>query len=267
MLLLSCAMPSAAATAPLASQVRTVYTTLPWITAMAQFVAGTTIKIQPVTSWTDTGTLRTLRKPAQDWTVISLDPADAKRFGMTKGRKGLHLLYDNLPVEDAKRNTLGFDPSTLPFLSQRILIVLSQLEPENYSFYQRRLAEFQSRMESTLEVGRSLLKDTHILDLTGATSPWVRAAAGHEARPPADLWTAWSKGNRLNELTPALEEAKKRGLLIVLDAWTPSNIRKQVVGIHANVYLAPPPRDYEFFTYLHDIYLQIWSASVRKQGR
>lgn len=241
-----------------------VYTTLPWLTEMSRFIVGTTVKILPLTDWGGSGALKTLRRPPQGAVVIALDPKDAARYGLKPGGKNQFLLYDNLPVPDEKRGFLSFDPSVLPFLSQRLLIVLCEIEPENYSFYQRRLAEFQSRLESALEVGRSLIPQEKMLDLTGSTGPWVRAAVSGAVRPPDDLWAAWAKGARVSDLTMALEEAKKRSWWIVIDAWTPSPVRSRVMGAYQNIYIKTPARDQDFFTYLHDIYLQIWSAVVRK---
>jgi hypothetical protein len=229
---------------------------------MARFIVGTTVNVQSLTSWTSTGTLRTIRKIPQNPTVIALDPRDSVRYNFKPGRQGLYLLYENLPISDEDRTSIFFDPSILPFLSQRMLIILCELEPENYSFYQRRLAEFQSRLESTLEVGRSLVGNIPMLDLTGSVSPWIRAASEYAVRPPGDLWSAWADGRRTQELALALKEAERRGWWIVIDAWTPPQVRSQVMGVYKNVCIEPPEADHDFFTFLHDIYLRIWSAST-----
>jgi hypothetical protein len=192
--------------------------------------------------------------------VIALDPKDADRFGLVIGQKGLHLLYENLPIEESHRTSLPFNPSILPFLSQRLLIVLCELSPDNYSFYQRRLAEFQSRLESTVEVGRSLMQGIHLLDLSGSISPWVRSASENVARPPDELWDAWSGNTRTQELLSAVKEAESRGWWILFDAWTPAPIRARASSPRS-VTIGPPEADYEFFTYLHDIYLQIWTVA------
>ncbi len=230
---------------------------------MTQFIVGTTLNVQPLSAWSAEGRLLSVRKPQAGTTVIALDPKDAARYGIGAGRSGLHLLYENLPVEENRRGSLFFDPSVLPFLSQKLLVVLCELKPENYAFYQRRLAEFQSRLESTLEVGRSLLPDVKALDLTGASGPWIRAALTGAVRPPENLWTAWEKGQRLEELTSALAEAKKRSWLILLDAWTSPRIRAKVLGQYENILIPAPAKDQDFFTYLHDVYLGIWSTMTK----
>jgi hypothetical protein len=255
--------PRAALCAP-AESVPVVYTTLPWMTKMARFIAGSTMKVRPMSSWNDNGSLKIARNTPRDAVVIALDPHDAEKFGLEKDRKNMFLLYGNLPVAQKKRNFLQFDPSTLPFLSQRLLVVLSRLQPDNYSFYQRRLAEFQSRLESTLEVGRIQIHGVKLLDLTEAASPWLKAAAATAVRPPDDIWAAWSKGERIKELTLAVAEAEKRGWWIVVDAWTPDKIRVHAVGARNNLFIKPPQNEEDFFTYLHDIYLQMWSTIVRR---
>jgi hypothetical protein len=223
------------------------------------------MNIQPMSSWNESGSLKSLRKaPAKDALVIALDPKDAAKYGLAPGKEGLIMLYENLPVAEEKRNTLQFDPSMLPFLSQRLLIVLSRLVPENYSFYQRRLAEFQSRLESTLEVGRIQVHGINMLDLTGAAGPWIKAASPRTVRPPDDVWSAWSKGERQDELSFALAEASRRGWRVVTDAWTPERVRNKVPSDRNNVDIKAPENDQDFFTYLHDIYLQMWSSVVRK---
>ncbi|MDR3355297.1 MAG: hypothetical protein LBO21_09675 [Synergistaceae bacterium] len=253
--LLSFTVACQAAEAPLKIQ-----TTLPWLESVARFIVGATAEIKSVSWWTEAGSLRSPRRIARDVPTIALDPRDAASFGFKDG--GVHLLYENLPVPDENRSKIPFDPSILPFLSQRMLIVLSRLSPDNYSFFQRRLAEFQSRLESTLEVGRSLIGGVRILDLTGATSPWIRAATGGAVRPPDDLWKAWSVGDRTGELVTAIEEANRRAWWILTDAWTPATIRSRVQTAARSIAISPPPRDYAFFSYLHDIYLEIWAAST-----
>ena len=111
-----------------------------------------------------------------------------------------------------------------------------------------------------------MILDAKLLDLTGASSPWIRAAASEAVRPPDELWSEWSRGGRLPELSAVLAEAKSRSLWIVVDAWTPHSIRSLVMGIHKNIYIKPPTQEQDFFTYMHDIYLELWSAMQRAQN-
>jgi len=245
---------------------RVVYASLPWLASMASFIVGPTMKIQSVSVWNSSGELRVPRRPPQGSTIIALDPQDASRLGLVRGEAGLFLLYENLPIETSSRGMLAFNPSVLPFLSQRMLKVLCELNPENYSFYQRRMAEFQSRLESAVEVGRSLINDTPILDLTGAVSPWLRAASSKAVRPPDELWRAWVGNTRTPELALAVKEAESRGWWILMDAWTPAQIKTRVST--AKLISVPPPgTEYDFFTYLHNIYTDMDESFRRASVR
>jgi hypothetical protein len=242
---------------------RTVYASLPWLSGMARFIVGTTMKIQPASTWSASGELRPVKLP-KGASVIALDPLDASRMGLVKGDGGLSCLYDNLPIEPSSRLTLPFNPSVLPFLSQRMLKVLCELSPDNYSFYQRRLAEFQSRLESAVEMGRSQIRGVPILDLTGAISPWLKAASAQTVQPPGELWLAWAGSTRTPELAMAVKEAEARGWLILADAWTPAQIKTRVANSARYVLITPPEADSDFFAYLQDIYLQIWAKNSSK---
>ena len=241
-----------------------VHASLPWLASMASFIVGPTMKIQSVSAWNASGELRIPRRPPRDSIIMAIDPLDASRLGLVWGEAGLFLLYENLPIEPSSRGMLPFNPSVLPFLSQRMLKILCELNPDNYSFYQRRMAEFQSRLESAVEVGRSLINGTPILDLTGAVSPWLRAASSKAVRPPDELWRAWIGNTRTQELALAVREAESRGWWILMDAWTPAQIKTRVSSSAKLISLPLPGTEYDFFAYLHDIYIQIWDkASAR----
>lgn len=242
-----------------------VYTTEPWLTNMSKFIVGTTVNVQPLSTWSESGNIVPLRRAPIGSVVIAVDSVDAARYGLKPVRRNLYMLYEQLPVKSENRDMLAFDPSVLPFFSQRLLVILSALNADNYSYYQRRLAEFQSRMESTLEVGRSLLLDVKMLDLTGASSPWIRAAAKGAVRPPEELWGSWSRGEKMPELSVVLNEAKSRSWWIVIDTRTPQKIRAAVLGAYKNIYIKPPSKEQDFFTYMHDIYLELWSAMQKEQ--
>jgi hypothetical protein len=244
-----------------ADTVPAVYASLPWLSGIARFIVGTTIKIQSASVWNSSGAVTAPRLKLRDAPLIALDPKDAARLGFAIGDPLLHLLYDNLPIKESERGYVPFNPSILPFLSQRLLIVLCKLSPDNYHFYQRRLAEFQSRLESAVEVGRSLIHDAPALDLSGAVGPWIRAASAKAARPPDELWNAWSANLRVAELSLAVKEAESNGWQILTDAWTPQHIRTHTASSKRLVFISPPEADYDFFNYLHDIYLKFWTVS------
>ena len=251
-----------------AAEEQIVYVSLPWLASMARFIVGSTVRIQSVSVWNASGELRVSRRPPNGSVIIALDPLDASRLGLVRGEEGLFLLYENLPIEVSSRGMLAFNPSVLPFLSQRMLKVLCELNPDNYSFYQRRMAEFQSRLESSVEVGRSLIRDTPILDLTGAISPWLRAVSGKVVRPPDELWNAWSGNTRTPDLALAVREAESRGWWILTDAWTPAQIKTRVSS-PALISVPPPLVDDDFFIYLHDIYTNMDETfrQIRRSGK
>jgi hypothetical protein len=242
-----------------------IYVSLPWLAGATRFIVGSTIDIQEASSWNASGALRIPKKLPQEARVVALDPTDASRFGMARGDEKLYLLYENLPIEERERGMLPFNPSVLPFLSQRLLKVLCEIKPENYSFYQRRLAEFQSRLESTVEVGRSLIGAISVLDLSGSVSPWVRAACEHAVRPPRELWDAWIGDTRTADLALAIKEAESRNWWIITDPWTPPQIKTRISASPKLISVIPPQSQQEFFDYLHAIYLDIWTIAEAQQ--
>ncbi len=58
---------------------------------------------------------------------------------------------------------------------------------------------------------------------------------------------------------------RRRGWKIVLDAWTPAAVRNAVPETDRFIFIEQPKEpNYDFFTYLHDIYLEIWNTTIRK---
>lgn len=100
--------------------------------------------------------------------------------------------------------------------------IIAETDSKHYSFYQRRLAEFQSRIESTVDIGRYLLENQDT-DLTGAEGAWIRAAVPG-VYGSSHVWKVWFGDT--NALKAALDEAQRRGWLILLDSWTPPEIRR-----------------------------------------
>lgn len=241
-----------------ADPIPVIRATQPWMSAMARFLVGGTAVVRPVLNWDASGAAKRARNIRRDDETIALDAQDAREAGVTES--SLHTLYDRFPIPADERARVPFDPSALPFISTRLLIVLSELMPDNYPFYQRRLAEFQSRLESTLEVGRSLIKGVKVLDLTGSVGPWIQAASIAE-RPDRELMAAWRESTRTPELRDLLASARASGMWIVTDVWTPAVIRKIVSEGDRAIEIKPPASpDYDLFAYLHDIYLEIWNS-------
>lgn len=241
-------------TAPASAAVEYAVTS-PWIASIADFIGGTNVKVRCIGNWNDTGRLHSISRPRAGEIVIALDTDEAAALNINQ-RQALRLLYDNLSLPAEQRYTVFFDPAMLPFIAQSVMKILSEADNPRYSFYQRRLAEFQSRIDSTVEIGRYMLVDVKLLDLTGAQGVWVRSAMPGAVRPPADVWKSWIDGNSA-ALSAALAEANSRGWLILLDSWTPAGIRAAATAYGNRLTLPPPRIGQDSFTFLHDIFITI----------
>lgn len=236
--------------------------TSPWIGMIASFIGGDKTSIHYLSNWDSNGNVVVISRPRSNEKIIALDVKDALRFKIYKGNKNLYLLYETLPMTELQLISAFFDPAMLPFLAQSVMKIMAEADKTKYSYYQRRLAEFQSRIESTIDIGRYLLGDTKVLDLTGAEGSWLRSSVKGVVRAPENVWDVWKKGDH-NALKAALDEAEKRNWLIVLDPWTPHNIRTVAVFYRNRLTLPPPSKDQDYFVYLHDILLSIWNMTKK----
>lgn len=234
-----------------------LWVTSPWLAVVARFIGGPEITLHPMSVWNAEGAI--IRVQGAGSFVVALDPREAKAYGLSPSEKRVALLYQHLPKSVEAMPSLYLDPSALPFISQRLLGVIAKRDPAHYPFYQRRLAEFQARLESTLTVGRQLLGQITVLDLTGQSSPWIRASVEREVRPPDPVWISWAKGVNLEALKASLAEAQKRGWFIIVDPWTPGPIKAAAIGSPKTIALEAPNIDQELFLYLYDQYVRIWN--------
>lgn len=239
--------------------------TSPWIGMIASFIGGDNVKVRELAVWDASGRLVHVGGPRAGEEIIAIDANDAARFKISKKNKRLHLLYDPLPMTEEELISAFFDPAMLPFIAQNVMKILAGADSRRYSFYQRRLAEFQSRIESTVDTGRYLLENAQILDLTGAEGALVRAAAPKAVRAPALVWKAWLGGDKV-ALKAALDEAMRRGWLILLDPWTPQTIRQAAVSYGNRLTLPPPARGQDYFVFLHDLLITI-SNRIKAQPK
>ena len=234
--------------------------TSPWLGVIASFIGGNKISIHYLSTWDSGGNVVGISRARSNEKIIALDINDAARLGIKKSNKNLRLLYDKLPITQKQQYSAFFDPATLPFIAQSIMKIIAEEDKAGYSYYQRRLAEFQSRIESTIDVGRNLLKEVKLLDLTGAEGPWVRSAVPGAVRAPAGVWDKWEKGDE-RSLKAALDEAVRRKWTIVLDPWTPANIRAVAAAYPNRLTVPPPSSNQDYFVYLHDVFLCIWNKT------
>lgn len=230
--------------------------TSPWVSFIAQFIVGDKGAVRPLSVWTPSGYASAVGRPRGSEFVIALDEKDVARFRVSKNSSKLRLLYKTMPMAELEFIRGFFDPATLPFIAQNIMKAVSSADPKRYAFYQRRLAEFQSRIDSTQEIGTFLITKLNILDLTGAEGYWVRSAIRSTVRPPEQVWKSWLAGDS-KALKAACDEAARRKWLILLDVWTPPQIRAVAVNYSNRLTLPPPAGGQDYFVFLHNIFMAL----------
>lgn len=260
---------------------KNIWCTSPWISMITEFIGGIHVSVNSIENWDEMGTGE-ITIPLMDVPsgalVIALDMKEAARVGIVPENSAFMLkpLYVRIPVKEDDLGGLFYDPSTLPFIAQRIMNILSGFDPENYVYYQRRLAEFQTRLDSTVLVGRQLLDGTPIL-LYGKDVSQLFVAAGCSIErmsreilppePPDDSVTnrkeRKEKQKQFEEgmarLLEFLEDQKSKGIVPVFEGWLPSYISEVLVSEKAAVLLPRPSVEYEFILFLNDHYLTLWN--------
>lgn len=245
---------------PAAASAENFAVTSPWIGFIASFIAGDVKNVRYLSNWDSSGNVIKTSSPRSGEIIIAIDAKDAENFRIKKNNKQLRLLYDNLPMTKEQLQSAFFDPAMLPFLAQSVMKIMSEEDKGRYTYFQRRLAEFQSKIESTIDIGRHLLSNTKMLDITGAEGTWIRSSISGAVRPPVSVWEGWKAGDT-QALKAALDEAARRNWLILLDPWTPEIIRSAAVGYEYRLTLPPPSKDRDYFVFLHDIFLAIWNKT------
>lgn len=245
---------------PAAASAENFAVTSPWIGFIASFIAGDVKNVRYLSNWDSSGNVIKTSSPRSGEIIIAIDAKDAENFRIKKNNKQLRLLYDNLPMTKEQLQSAFFDPAMLPFLAQSVMKIMSEEDKVRYTYFQRRLAEFQSKIESTIDIGRHLMGNTKMLDITGAEGTWIRSSISGAVRPPASVWEGWKAGDT-QALKAALDEAARRNWLILLDPWTPEIIRSAAVGYEYRLTLPPPSKDRDYFVFLHDIFLAIWNKT------
>ncbi|OUO92956.1 hypothetical protein [Cloacibacillus sp. An23] len=228
--------------------------TSPWLLETASFICGDRASVRALAVLEADGRERLVSRPARGEVVIAFDAADASRHRISAKNSNLALLFDMVQVSEEKLRRAFFDPAMLPFIAQEIMKAVSKIDPESYAYYQRRLAEFQSRIDSAVGVGRHLSAGgaSKALDLTGAEGVWLRSSIEGIVRPPDGVWNGWLSGDGA-ALSAALDEAARRGWLLLLDPWTPETIRAAAAAYPNRMTLPPPSGDGDIFVFLHDI--------------
>lgn len=240
-----------------------VAVTNPWLALLVSFIGGPEVNVTPIRIWNDKGDLvmaergKILREIPDGTKIIALDENDAKDSGIKSQNKFIvKNLYSPFPVST---NSL-YDPSVIPFVAQRVLTSLSEWDAQNYPYYQRRLAEFQVRLSSSILVGQ-VLKDMNIADFSGSSGVLLRAA-GCKVERPNEIET-WQKGNFAG-LREYLDEAKSKGTAVIFDDDTPPALKRYLNG-KSDVYkLERPSLETDYPSFLHEQYISLWQKITEK---
>jgi len=265
---------------PCYSSVTDIWCTSPWVSILANFVGGIHVSVHSMRDWDDNGVdipvISAENVPPSSF-IIALDISEAEKCGIEKQNyPGLTTLYSKVPVAGNNLKSIFYDPSTLPFIALRVMNALSGYDPVNYAYYQRRLAEFQTRLDSTVIVGRQLLHGTHIMLFNMDISELFVAAGCHIDPLPAKLMPfplleKKKKGSRaykekkkhyeqaINEFVHYLGNKMEEGIIPVIDLRTPKDVREALLASGVAVILPHPSLNVEFILFLNDHYLALWN--------
>ncbi len=236
----------------------------PWLVLLVSFIGGTEVNVIPVRVWNANGDVvvadrgRVLRELEEGTKAVALDEDDAKEAGLMGTRKNfaVRCLYSPFPLSI---NALP-DPSVMPFVAQRVLTALSEWDAMNYPNYQRRLAEFQARMSSSVLVGQ-VLKDSTVCDMSGASGVMLQAAGCRVIRP--EELERWEKGNFAG-LREYLDSNRNQGITTMIDDDTPAVLKRYLSG-RSDIYKwERPPLDRDYPTFLQEQYISLWQKIVTK---
>lgn len=240
------------------------YVTHPWIYLISSFIGGVEVEVTPLQIWNSNGDLtradngKLLRDLDSNAKIIALDNDEAANLKLTNF-ENLRFLYSKFPVDI---NNIS-DPSITPFVAQRVLVILSEWDAPNYPYYQRRLAEFQARLSSSILAGQ-ILRGISVCAM-GSTSGILLQAAGCKVENPApENLELWQKG-KFNGLRDYLDEKKSRDVIIVADDDIPKALKKYLLS-RSDVFHWERPQlektDYPSF--LHEQYISLWQRILKK---
>ncbi|NLL36066.1 MAG: hypothetical protein GX256_00920 [Fretibacterium sp.] len=244
--------------------------TSPWLFLLSGFIGGANVTVVSMQEWNANGDLVRVprsRAPAltPDDRIMAFDEEDARKLGVTKEKyPQLSALYDPFPIHGVKLDEALADPSVLPFVAQRVLTVLADWDPAGYPYYQRRLAEFQARLYSTILAGRQLLKGQKVYDLTGSSRPLLQAAGCEILSPSEADLEAWSAYKGLNALMEQTARNGEQKIPVVIDFETPKAIRRALVSRTEVFLLGRPPATQDYPSFLHDQYTSLWLKVISK---
>ncbi len=238
--------------------------THPCLSSLVAFIGGINISVQPLARWDGVHLVR-LHPDIHGLPALALDRREALAYGLNLDSDAVVSLYREFPMDRSLEEVFS-DPACLPFLGQRVLVAISDLDPNEYEYYQRRLAEFQSRLDSTVSMGRRILKGAEILTFSKNLEP-LFAAAGCTVTLASD--------EMLASLQAALEpenEVEEDGLIALLEEWTQGvdavivdrGIDKKILELIPKlpkwIVVVPLDEDVDLLTALYDRYLAVWNV-------
>ncbi|MEA3284248.1 MAG: hypothetical protein U9Q00_04630 [Synergistota bacterium] len=243
----------------------------PCLASMASFLGGVNLSVVPLSGWDDGNFIRyRIKVDDMPKRALCLDRSDGKKYGVSLESAGVAVLYSDFPVDRSVEEIFS-DPASLPFVGQRVLVAIADLDPDGYSYYQRRLAEFQSRLDSTVSMGRKLLKGARILSLSGS-SDLLFVAAGCEVETPTE-----DMMSQLSGALPAKKDSEKKELSEILTSWkegydavlvdhlsdpTLIEVARKVPGF---VWIDPLTVETDPVGVLNDRYLVLWNVLRSKE--
>ena len=256
------------------------YVTNPWIYLISSFIGGVEVEVIPLQVWNSNGDLvraeinrnrNFLQNLDQEARVIALDEQDMIDSGLANNNlannlanernvRNVRILYSKFPIEI---NNIS-DPSIIPFVAQRVLVVLSEWDAANYPYYQRRLAEFQARLSSSILAGQ-ILKGVSICAMSSTSGILLQAAGCKVERPEPEILEQWRRG-KLSGLREYLNEKKSRDVIIIADDDMPRNLKKYLLARSDVFYWQRPQLDdkTDYPSFLHEQYISLWQRIIKK---
>lgn len=251
----------------------TLAVTNPWLASLAGFIGGVNIKIVCLSGWNSDGKMIKLRIKDLGHIdrAMAMDKKDANDFkSYFNDKTEIRVLYRDFPSSQSFGEVFS-DPGTLPFIGQRALVAAADLDPDGYEYYQRRLAEFQSRLDSTVSMGRRLLSGAKILDLSGSQGALFRAAGcsvfeeDNKVRTLIDLAISNANGSEREKTLKELLNSIKMYDAILLDHHSGLKLSLPS-GKYPMVVVYPLDIDLDPVTVIYDRYLAVWNVLRNATG-
>ncbi|MCF4150361.1 hypothetical protein L2W58_00890 [Dethiosulfovibrio sp. F2B] len=243
----------------------------PCLASMASFLGGVNLSVVPLSGWDDGKFVRyRIKRDDMPDRALCLDRSDGKKYGLSLESAGVAVLYSDFPA-DRPTEEIFSDPASLPFMGQRVLVAIADLDPDGYSYYQRRLAEFQSRLDSTVSMGRQLLRGARVLSLSGSSDLLFSAAGCVVESPTGDMVS------QLAGILPAKKDSGKKDLVKILTSWkegydavlvdhlSDPTLIDVACKISGFVWMDPLTAETDPVEVLNDRYLALWNVLRSKE--